>query len=154
MRACVCRLQEKFAKGVLTAIGADEYCAAAVAEGARTHPCLCFSSGTGLSMADGDRAHRGLSPRGRLSRYPAAAELRRELPRVSRPRARAISRKILTYTGCCGLGYRGGVNPSPKWGISTPFPSIVVLNADDTFGLAAGRKAMEIGEQQHRVRFI
>ena len=38
MRACVCRLQEKFAKGVLTAIGADEYCAAAVAASTQAIP--------------------------------------------------------------------------------------------------------------------
>jgi hypothetical protein len=29
-----------------------------------------------------------------------------------------------------------------------------VLDADDTFGLAAGRKAMEIGEQQHRSIYL
>ena len=39
----------------------------------------------------------------------------------------------------------GGVNPTPKWGVRHPFPAMVVLDADDGFGLAAGRKAMEVG---------
>ena len=39
----------------------------------------------------------------------------------------------------------GGVNPTPSWDIYRAFPSLVVLDADNTFGLAAGRKAMDVG---------
>jgi hypothetical protein len=39
----------------------------------------------------------------------------------------------------------GGVNPIPRWGVHKAFPSLVVLDADNAFGLAAGRKAMDVG---------
>lgn len=37
------------------------------------------------------------------------------------------------------------MNPTPRWGVHLAFPSVVVLDADNAFGLAAGRKAMDVG---------